>query len=40
MQGRIPAVPILYETFVHNLFGVFKELCRYALGIASAHCFS
>ena len=40
MQARISAIQILYEIFVHDMFGVFKDLCRYALGIASAHCFS
>ena len=40
MQTRIPASQILYEIFVRNLFSVFKDLCRYMLGIASAHCVS
>ena len=35
-QTRISAIQILYEIFVRNLFGVFKDLCRYALGIAFA----
>ena len=40
MSGRISAIQILYEVFVRNLFGVFKDLCKYTLGIASAQCFS
>ena len=41
MQAGISAkIQILYEVFVRNLFGIFKDLCKYALGIASAHCFS
>ena len=40
MQARISAIQILYENFVRNLLGVFKDLCRYTLGIAGLHCFS
>ena len=36
IQARISAFQILYEIFVRNLFGVFKDLCRYSLGIAFA----
>ena len=36
MQTRISAIQILYEIFVRNLFGVFKDLCRYTLVIAFA----
>ena len=36
IQARISAFQILYEIFVRNLFGVFKDLCRYTLGIAFA----
>ena len=40
MLAGISAIQILCENFVRNLFGGFKDLCRYMLGIASAHCFS
>ena len=40
MRGRMSALQILYENFVRSLFGGFKDLCGYTLGIASAHCFS
>ena len=36
-QGRLSATQILYDTFAHNLFGVFKDLHRYTLGFAFAH---
>ena len=36
IHARISAFQILYEIFVRNLFGVFKDLCRYTLGIAFA----
>ena len=39
VQARISAIQIPYDIFVHNLLGVFQDLCRYTLGIASAHCF-
>ena len=37
MQGRIPAVQILCEIFVDNLFGIFQDLHGYTLGCAFAH---
>ena len=40
IQARISAIQILYEIFVGNLFGVFKDLCGYTLGIATAYYFS
>ena len=36
IQARISAFQILYDIFVRNLFGVFKDLCRCTLGIAFA----
>ena len=36
-QGRISVSQTLCEIFVHNLFGVFKDLHRYVLDCAFAH---
>ena len=36
-QARISAIQILYNILVRSLFGVFKDLCGYTSGIASAH---
>ena len=36
LQASISAIQILWGIFVRNLFGVFKDLCRYTLGIAFA----
>ena len=33
MQAGIAAIQILYEVVVHNLSGVSKALCGYALGV-------
>ena len=37
IRGRISVVQILYNSFVRNLFGVFKDLHGYTLGRAFAH---
>ena len=37
---EFPQFSFCPKSFVCDLFGVFKDLCRYTLGLARAHCLS